>query len=399
MRKTSLLLVITAVTLGLFAYANAAQIKTLTIGFTGMLSGPYAKMGKECLVGTQLAVEEINAAGGVKVGETTYKFEIKPLDDEYKAANAVANCRRFVAEGLKIVWVFGSGGNLATQKINQESGKEFLILGMTSTPSATQQGNKLYIRAGGHSDLYVHVAGEAIAKVWPEINNAGVVYGVEPASREWYDKFKASWERLGKKTVTAEMVNPKETKDFYPVLTKVLKANPEIIVITMSDEPAGLIIKQANELGYKNKFFVAEWASLSLPKYCGAPGNIEGRVVLQAPSSFEFPQKYQAFEEKFMAKSGGITPGPVGADGYDGIWTLAHAIKKAGSVNDVWAIRKSIPEVMPIPQRQAAMIGYDETGNSDCRLAFARYVNGKWEGVALATVLADGTVKEITSVK
>jgi len=399
MKKVAVFLGTILVVASIISYAAPVQSETITIGFTGMLSGPYAKMGKECLGGCRLAAEEINAAGGVKVDNTKYMIEIKPLDDEYKAANAVANCRRFLGEGLKVIWIFGSPGNLAAQAINQKPGNEFLILGMTSTPSATKQGNKLYVRCGGHSDLYVHVAGAAIARMWPNIESAGVVYGVEPASREWFNNYKKSWIRLGKKVVAAEMVNPKETKDYYPVLTKIKKEKPEIIVITMSDEPTGLVIKQANELGYKGRFFAAEWASLTLPKYCGAIENIDGRLLLQAPSSFEFPERYEAFAKKFSARVEGIKPGPVGADGYDGIWTVAHAMEKANTINDVWAIRKAWPEVCPIPERQAAMIGYDETGNSNCRITFARYASGEWRAVAVATVLADGTVKEIESIK
>lgn len=397
MKKVARFLAITAVLLGFLGYAHPmqAETKTLTIGYTSMLSGPYSKMGKENLCGCELAANEINAAGGVKVGTTRYMIKIKALDDEYKAANSVANARRLAGEGIKIIWVFGSPGNLAVQGINQIPGKEFLILGMTDLPSATKQGNKLYVRCGGHSDLYSFVAGKAIVTVWPEINKAAVVEGVEAASREWSENFVKTWKGLGKDIVAVEMVNPKETSDFYPALTKILKGKPQIVVLLMSDEPSGLVVKQINELGYKGNFFAADWASRSLPKYCGAPENVDGRVILQTPSSFEDPERYAIFDKKFGAICSGISPGPVGADGYDGIWTVARAMEKAGTVDDVWAIRKAWPEVCPIPERQASMVGYDETGNSHVRLVFGRYTEGKWKGVIAATLMADGTVKDI----
>jgi branched-chain amino acid transport system substrate-binding protein len=402
MKRVARFLAMSGVLLSLVGYAYPTlgdETKTVTIGYTSMLSGPYSKMGKENLCGCELAADEINAGGGVKIGGARYLIKIEALDDQYKAANSVANARRLMSEGIKIMWVFGSPGNLAVQEINQTSGKQFLILGMTDLPSATKRGNKLYVRCGGHSDIYCYVAGKAIVAVWPGIKKAAVVEGVEPASREWSEHFQKTWKGMGNEIVAVEMVNPKETSDFYPALTKILKEKPEIIVLLMSDEPSGLVIKQANELGYKGNFFAADWASQSLPKYCGAAENVNGRLILQTPSSFEDPERYAIFEKKFGDRCSGIRPGPVGADGYDGIWTVAHAMEKAGTVTDVFAIRKAWPEVCPIPERQASMIGYDETGNSHVRLVFGKYLDGKWKGVIAVTAMSDGTVKDVKFLK
>jgi branched-chain amino acid transport system substrate-binding protein len=80
------------------AWTAVASAKDIVVGFTGPLSGPAAEYGQDCLDGIDMAVKELNAAGGVRVNGRKYTYRLEKLDDAVDPTRAKNNAMRFVAQ-------------------------------------------------------------------------------------------------------------------------------------------------------------------------------------------------------------------------------------------------------------------------------------------------------------
>src|SRR5208337_1385839 len=76
-------------------WAIEGKAKEIVIGYTGPLSGPAAEYGQENYNGVEMAVNEMNQAGGIKVKGIKYPFKLLKLDDRSDPTQAVNNARRF----------------------------------------------------------------------------------------------------------------------------------------------------------------------------------------------------------------------------------------------------------------------------------------------------------------
>jgi branched-chain amino acid transport system substrate-binding protein len=80
---------------------GAAEI---VVGYSGPLSGPAAEYGQDILNGVEMAVKEINAAGGITVAGKKYTFRLEKLDDRIDPTQAVNNARRFKSNGAVAIF-------------------------------------------------------------------------------------------------------------------------------------------------------------------------------------------------------------------------------------------------------------------------------------------------------
>ena len=124
--------------------ADPTETKEVTIGFTGPISGVAAEYGQDCANGLEMAINDINAGGGITVGGEKYTFKLVKLDDMIDPTQAVNNCRR-LRDQYKVPAIFNPVFNTlaAMAKINEEKGNEFLIMAYTSTPKVIEIENKL----------------------------------------------------------------------------------------------------------------------------------------------------------------------------------------------------------------------------------------------------------------
>ena len=129
----------------LFLGVPAWGAEVIKVGFTGPLSGGSAKYGKNSEAGLVMAIEEINAKGGITVAGKKYKVELTSLDDRYKPDLAVQNARRMVSlDKVPAVYCPHSGGILAMMNFNEK--EDFIVMGYSTHPKIVEMGNKLVIR-------------------------------------------------------------------------------------------------------------------------------------------------------------------------------------------------------------------------------------------------------------
>ena len=101
---------------------NAGGVETVTVGFTGPLSGGAALYGRNVLDGLEMAIGDINDAGGIKIAGKQVKLAVAPLDDRYFPNESATNAKRLVHQySAPVVFCPHSGGILAIQGFNASS--------------------------------------------------------------------------------------------------------------------------------------------------------------------------------------------------------------------------------------------------------------------------------------
>jgi branched-chain amino acid transport system substrate-binding protein len=160
----------------------------------------------------------------------------------------------------------------------------------------------------------------------------------------WGSKFEQAWTAAGGTVVAKSPANYYETNDFTPYLTTVLAANPDVIFCGGPSEPTGLVIEQARGLGFKGGFIVMDQAKLDviaekigMEKLEGAIGTLPVELSAENwPYMAKFAEDYKAAYGKTVTWETAIC--------YTGFHVLVEAMKKAGSVDDIKAIRAAFPE-------------------------------------------------------
>ncbi|MRR18096.1 MAG: ethanolamine utilization protein EutJ, partial [Deltaproteobacteria bacterium] len=134
-----------AVVMTVFLWISSGVAEEIVVGYTGPLSGPAAEYGQDCANGIEMAVQDINAAGGIKVGSKSYLLKLEKLDDRVDPTQAVNNARRMQSKGAIAIFNPVFTCIAALKKINEEKGAEFVLMGYTSTPKATEIANQLHV--------------------------------------------------------------------------------------------------------------------------------------------------------------------------------------------------------------------------------------------------------------
>ncbi len=322
------------------------------IGYSGPLSGGAAKYGNNCLTGMKIAVDDVNAAGGVSIGGKKYELKLVSYDDQYKPASTVANVRRMVSsEKPVMVDCPHAGGILALEKINEREG--FIIGGYTTNVDIISQKNKLVFSIPARADMAYGV--EMLRKAFEIGPKLAHLTGSHEAGVAWLKLSDAAWKKLGGKVVATDSVNYMGVTDFYPYLTKILQAKPDVINLYGPSEPAAMIVNQARELGYKGGFLMGDQIKLDEMAKVASMANLNNSVGVCPFDARPLPIA-QAFGKRLHAMYGkDYTPTYEAAAHYEIVWITVKAMEKAQSKDDPHAIFKRFNDVLPVGKYATTM--------------------------------------------
>jgi len=360
-----------------FASLPAFAQEVVKIGYSGPLSGGAALYGKNVLEGMQMAVDEINAAGGVDAGGKKVKLEIVALDDKYNPSETAINTQRLVQESkTPAVLVPHSGGIYAVQTNNER--QKLLLLAYSSTPPITARGNKLTYRIPPeYTDYMAPFIQYTMGKFG---KNVGMAAGDHDYAKLWAKDFKAAWEKAGGKVVAENPMSYNKSADFYSGVSKVLAAKPDVMFIGGASEPTGLVIKQAREQGFKGGFMIIDQAKPEeVAKVAGGYGPMEGSIgvlpVIEDPAPAT-----KAFVERYRKTHPGKDPSFEVTLNYTAIHVLAQAMKLAGTATDPTAIRAQLDKAakaLPASINFQGLNGINAQGGAEYALNTAVVEGGK----------------------
>jgi branched-chain amino acid transport system substrate-binding protein len=305
----------------------AQKQDTIRIGEFASLTGKEAAFGQSSHKGTLLAIEEINAAGGV-LGK---KLELISEDNQSKAGESATIVKKLISRD-KVVAVLGevaSSRSLEAAPICQAA-KIPQISPSSTNPAVTETGD--YIFRVCFIDPFQGVVMAKFAKDTLKIRKVAVLTSVSSAYSVGLAKyFKERFVADGG-TVAIEQKYSEGDKDFKAQLTAIKAAGIEGIFVPGYYTEAALICKQAQDLGLKVPVLGGDgWEA---PQLVEIGGNaVEGTYYSTHYSPENKTPTVTAFLEKFKQRWNGQVADAMAALGYDSAMVLIDAIKRAGTTD------------------------------------------------------------------
>jgi branched-chain amino acid transport system substrate-binding protein len=329
--KRILLVLVSILMLALLLPACAApppsEAKVLKLGMSMPLSGPVSFIGLECQRAGEIAVEEINNAGGFVVGGERYKWELIALDDKFNSADALAVAHRLIdAEGVKYIVTLADASHLSIQTISEPAG--VITISYPGTKDVTTPDSPLSFRGTATFEV-TPVNYDWFTRNMPEIKTVMNVITDDKAGEGVQAVSTACAKAFGIETLDS-ITYSRATTDFAPVVAKILDADPDLILFPGTGAP--LLIKQARELGYTGHMGGANYINPAWAQQAGAEA-VEGIFGAYSDSFTEnAPPQIQELEAKFKERHDvGLIIG--GMNTYNVIYVLTEALKKAGTVD------------------------------------------------------------------
>ncbi|MGP1675723.1 MAG: ABC transporter substrate-binding protein [Burkholderiales bacterium] len=342
MKRT--LVVLSSVIGFVWAAAVAAQTDTLKVGVVSALSGPGSEWGLAQDGGIKIAAMEANAKGGLKVGNKTYKIEVISYDDQYKAALAVSGVTRLIEQD-KVKFAVGPVGSASTVAVKPlyEKNKIVAIIG-AYTEKALDKDTKYSYRGFPTQVEFVGPIVKWLKKNRPALKT---VAQLDPNDETgWFSQklLKEHYQGAGYKIVSSELFE-RSLKDFQPVLTRILATKPDIIELgTTPPGTAGLVMRQARELGFKGQF--VKIGGPGVPQIVAAAGKEFAEGLICYAAADVTTKNYKALEVEYAK----VLKPPMNefvVYFYDAARMLLNAIQAAGTVEDPDKIRAALEKQSP----------------------------------------------------
>lgn len=323
--------------------STSSNSDTIKIGANLELSGNVASYGSSIGLGADLAVQEINDAGGID-GK---KIELIKVDNKSENAEATAAALKLITQD-KVVAMLSpatSGNTIATVEIANQN--KIPLIGAASTaPGVTvkEDGslNEYAFRTCFIDPFQGIVAANFATNELDAKNVAIFADNASDYAKGLAESFKETIAKNGGNVVKEEAYVAKDA-DFRTQLTSIKSANPDFIFIPGYYEEVGLIVKQARELGITVPLMGADgWDSPTLVDLATADA-LNNTFITNHYSAEDPDEKIQNFVKAFKAANKDKAPDAFNALGYDTIYYLADAIKRAGST-DGEAIKNALAE-------------------------------------------------------
>jgi branched-chain amino acid transport system substrate-binding protein len=316
--------------------------------YLGPLTGSAAALGAEQWAGVQLAVKDINSAGGIKVGGKAYEFEAHDFDVEESPERSVTKMN----EALSLYhprFFYGASSMTGIPLKQFAKDKGFIMVAMSEVPGYTEPLNPLCIRGW----MKVSDQGPMLDYMRKQgINKLGLLAHSGEVSVKWAEVCKGFWEKREGKVV-GEVTYPVESTDFTSPVTKLLSSNPDAIASGGNpDVRAANILKIARELGFKGKFFFG--GACRGPRMLGLIGKdlAEGTLLVGTEWEKGSP-KIDAFKKRLETLYPGKPYGFIFVVAYEPLFMMKAAMEKAGTVTDINKIAAAMDTAVT-PQTSAA---------------------------------------------
>jgi branched-chain amino acid transport system substrate-binding protein len=320
-------------------FASAAEAP-ITCGVSGPFSGDRAAYGAVWKKGMDMAVAEINGAGGIK----GRPIELVYQDTQSDPKQSVPVAQKFVDDARIVAELgdFSSAASMAASPI-YERGKLVQFGFTNSDPKFTKGGEYMWSTAPTMQMDAALMANIALKQL------AGKRAAVFYQASDWGDTsqkvFVESYKAQGGNVAALEnyLLND---KDYHSILAKARQANPDVLVLFSYYTDGALLLQQAQDVGLKGRILAA--TSCYSNKFLELGGSaVDGTVM----SVLFFPADprpaIQKFVADYKARYGGETPDQYGARAYDAVKIVAWGAEHGGATRE--GIRKAFLSGATIP--------------------------------------------------
>jgi branched-chain amino acid transport system substrate-binding protein len=346
MKKVSVVLVLCAV-IAFLSACGGGKGDTIRIGVIAELTGDMPAVGESCKKAAEMAVKEVNDAGGFDIGGKKYKVELFVEDNAGKADQSASAAQKLITQ-QKVLAIVGPNATRYAIPASEiaESSKVVLISPWSTSPKTTLDGktnaSKKYVFRSCFIDPF---QGRVVAKFAMEnlkAKKAAVLYDVaSDYNKGIAEFFKETFEQNGGKVVAFETYTTND-KDFSGQLTKIKRASPEVLFLPNYYSEVPLQIQQAKRLGINVPVVGSDsWGSQELLKLCGK--DCEGYYFSTHYAADAATPVAAKFIEGFKTRYSSM-PDDVAALTYDSFGLLWQSIRAADKL-DRQAVRDALAKI------------------------------------------------------
>ena len=305
------------------AEGEAAAPAALKIGLTGPLTGGASAYGLAVRAGMEIAVEEINAQGGLQI-------EFQAQDDEADGEKGVSAYNSLKDWGMQVF--AGAVTTAPSLTIGPETANDqiFMLTPSASASDVALAGSNIFQMCFTDPNQGASAA-ELMAQEWADAT-IGVIYDSSDAySAGIRDGFLAKSEELGLNIAVSDAAFTADTKsDLSTQVTMCKDAGCDVVFLPFYYTEASQVLTYANTIGYEPTFFGCDGMDGILTVDGFDAALAEGLVLMTPFDANATDEATASFVAKFKEKMDGLVPNQFAADGYDVIYSIYTAATAAG---------------------------------------------------------------------
>lgn len=329
----------------------------IVIGVISPNTGALAAYGNGIVTGADLAVEQINAAGGI----LGHEVELIKTDDQSDPTECLNAFNSLVAQGVGLI--VGSATSGCTSAITDAANEEEIcLLAPTATADSITTEDDFIFRAC-YADSFQGAIAAAYAKQ-SGYDKVGVVYcAADVYSKGLYDSFSAACAKYGIEVVDAQSTASLDVQDYTNQFAAMVKAGVDFVYAPFYYDVIGpYVVPQARAAGYTGIIMGADGYDTT-PDYVVDGADLTAFNKVYWTNHYDpsdTSEKVSSFVKAYEAKYGSI-PSAFSATGYDCVYMYKAAIEAAGSYEST-AVRDALADTSAVYECVTGTFSLDETG-------------------------------------
>ena len=299
------------------------------IGGIGPTTGAAATYGEAVKNGAELAVKEINEAGGINGVQVRFEWQ----DDEHDAEKSVNAYNTLKDKGMQMLMGTVTSGPCTAVVAKTAEDNMFQLTPSGSAVESIKGDHAFRVcfsdpNQGVASADYLaeKFAGKKVAAIY----NSSDVY-----SSGIFEKFSAQAQEKGVEVVTAQAFTKDSAQDFTVQLQKVKESKADVVFLPIYYQEAALILTQADKMGLDVTWFGCDGLDGVIQQLGDDASLAEGVMLLTPFVADATDEKTQAFTTAYKAAYNDLVPTQFAADAYDAMYIIKAAAEKAGITPDM----------------------------------------------------------------
>ena len=305
----------------------AAAAATVKIGMSGPLTGGASAYGLAVKAGMEVAVEEINAKGGLQI-------EFNAQDDEADGEKAVSAYNVLKDWGMQVMAGQVTTGSALAVAPESTADNMFNLTPSASAESLALSGANIFQMC--FTDPNQGASAAELVSTKALGTKVGVIYdSSDDYSSGLYKGFSDKAAELGLEIVATTSFTADNKADLSTQVTQCQDAGADLVFLPIYYTEAAQILSYANKIGYAPKFFGCDGMDGILTVEGFDTSLAEGLALMTPFDANASDEATQSFVAKFKEKMDGLVPNQFAADAYDGVYIVKAALEAAGCTADM----------------------------------------------------------------
>ena len=339
--------------------AAPAGTGTVKIGMSGPLTGGASAYGLAVKAGMEVAVEEINAKGGLQI-------EFNAQDDEADGEKAVSAYNVLKDWGMQVMAGQVTTGSALAVAPESTADNMFNLTPSASAESLALSGDNIFQMC--FTDPNQGASAAELVSTKFAGSKVGIIYdSSDDYSSGLYKGFSEKAAELGVEVVATTSFTADNKADLSTQVTQCKDAGADLVFLPIYYTEASQILTYANRIGYAPKFFGCDGMDGILTVEGFDTTLAEGLYLMTPFDANASDEATQSFVAKFKEKMNGLVPNQFAADGYDVIYALYNAMNAAGitgteSASDICTALEAQFATMTVDGLTGSGMHWDENG-------------------------------------